>query len=126
MPRMSIKRAWGNGLQNLAELAEAFDVSQVAMGIRLQNLGLVAKQPRRQVSLLGSVAIQATAEPATARPRRSRHRYRLPSIPTPSCRHLQPQSLPAASHGRVSSAKMDALHWDFAPVVQGGQTWQSI
>ena len=129
MPRMSIKRAWGNGLQNLAQLAEAFDVSQVAMGIRLQNLGLVAKQPRRQVSLLGSAAVQATRDATQGRrapSRRSRHRNRLRGIPTTSYHQLQPQSLPAAPHGHVPSAKMDGLHWDLAPLIQGGQTWQSI
>lgn len=46
MPRAWVKRLWGEGIQDLSLLARHFDVSQAAMHIRLQNLGLVEPQPR--------------------------------------------------------------------------------
>ncbi len=40
MPRHWVKRAWGNGLQRLPDLAEHFGVSQAAASVRLQQIGL--------------------------------------------------------------------------------------
>ncbi len=40
MPRMWVKRAWGEGHQSLSELAELFQVSAPAMSRRLAALGL--------------------------------------------------------------------------------------
>ena len=41
MPRMWVKRAWTSGTQDVADLAELFDVSTDAARIRLQQIGLV-------------------------------------------------------------------------------------
>lgn len=40
MPRMWVKRAWFGGMQDLAELARHFEVSERAMSLRLSYLGL--------------------------------------------------------------------------------------
>jgi len=40
MPTNLLKRAWGRGLQNPRTLAQVFEVSEEAMRIRLDNLGL--------------------------------------------------------------------------------------
>lgn len=41
MPRLAVKRAWCSGIQNRAELADLFEVSEEAMWIRLVKLGLL-------------------------------------------------------------------------------------
>jgi len=53
MPRPSVKQAWGNGIQDINELAEVFAVSEQAMRVRLVKLGLIdgtrhdCRRPRR-------------------------------------------------------------------------------
>jgi len=44
MPRMLVKRAWVSGPQDQAALAARFNVSEAAMAVRLQQIGLV--EPR--------------------------------------------------------------------------------
>lgn len=46
MPRRFVERAWQDGFTDLAALAEHFGVSQPAMALRLQHLGLRETQPR--------------------------------------------------------------------------------
>lgn len=46
MPRPWVKRAWGNGIHDQATLAALFDVSEAAMSVRLQQIGLV--EPRKR------------------------------------------------------------------------------
>lgn len=46
MPRPWVKRAWASGIQELPELATAFNVSQAAMSVRLQQIGLAEPTPR--------------------------------------------------------------------------------
>lgn len=40
VPRRDLKRAWGNGLQRIADLASHFGVSEQAMTVRLDQTGL--------------------------------------------------------------------------------------
>ncbi|GAA5126135.1 ImmA/IrrE family metallo-endopeptidase [Haloechinothrix salitolerans] len=40
MPRNWLKRAWSNGVQDQAALAAMFNVSEAAMAVRLQQIGL--------------------------------------------------------------------------------------
>lgn len=40
MPRAWLKRAWASGQQDVRQLAGAFDVSQMAMRVRLMQIGL--------------------------------------------------------------------------------------
>jgi Zn-dependent peptidase ImmA (M78 family) len=44
MPRMVVKRAWGNGIQDIDALAGLFKVSATAMQIRLDYLGLTDEE----------------------------------------------------------------------------------
>jgi Zn-dependent peptidase ImmA (M78 family) len=46
MPRPWVKRAYCGGLQSLPALAKAFHVSQAAMTVRLNQIGLTPPQPR--------------------------------------------------------------------------------
>jgi Zn-dependent peptidase ImmA (M78 family) len=46
MPRIWVKRAWGDGINDQRALAALFDVSATAMSIRLEQLGL--STPRRR------------------------------------------------------------------------------
>ena len=46
MPRRWVKRDWGNGIQNLDRLARRYNVSRVAMGVRLAELKLIGPTPR--------------------------------------------------------------------------------
>lgn len=46
MPRPWVKRAFAGGLQRLPDLAAAFGVSQIAMQVRLNQIGLTEPQPR--------------------------------------------------------------------------------
>lgn len=41
VPRRLLKRAWGNGIQDASELAQLFEVSEQAVGVRLRQTGLV-------------------------------------------------------------------------------------
>lgn len=73
MPRPWVKRAWGSGLQDLADLARHFEVSQAAMLIRLQALGLVEPTPRC-VPAIGRVAVDGRTRPANRLPSRWQRR----------------------------------------------------
>jgi hypothetical protein len=46
MPRMWVKRAWTNGIQDMASLAGLFMVSEDAIRVRLTYLGLLDDDPR--------------------------------------------------------------------------------
>lgn len=46
IPRMWLKRDWGHGIQRLPDLAARYEVSQVAMHVRLMQIGLVEAQRR--------------------------------------------------------------------------------
>ncbi len=46
MPKRWVKRLWGEGVHDLAALANAFDVSQVAMRRRLEEIGLIERRQR--------------------------------------------------------------------------------
>ncbi len=41
MPKRILKRAWGDGIQRVSDLAELFDVSERAMQVRLGQIGLL-------------------------------------------------------------------------------------
>ncbi len=69
MPRPWVKRLWGEGTQELRLLAAHFDVSQQAMLIRLQHLGLMRPLPRC-VPAIGRVALAGTPLPNRHQPRR--------------------------------------------------------
>ncbi|HVE45144.1 MAG TPA: ImmA/IrrE family metallo-endopeptidase [Acidimicrobiales bacterium] len=72
MPKPWVKRLWGQGVQDLAGLAWRFEVSQQAMLIRLQYLGLVDPLPRCvSWQHLGTVAVRGVRQPSR---RRSYHR----------------------------------------------------
>lgn len=47
MPRMWVKRAYSNGIQEVAALAGLFNVSEEAMHIRLVFLGIIDEEPQR-------------------------------------------------------------------------------
>jgi len=46
MPKRLVKRAWGNGIQATPDLAQAFDVSEPAIRVRLAQLGLTESTQR--------------------------------------------------------------------------------
>jgi predicted transcriptional regulator len=46
MPRPWVKRAYCGGIQNIAQLASTFDVSQPAMQVRLSAIGMIDRAPR--------------------------------------------------------------------------------
>lgn len=46
MPKRLMLRAWGNGIQRLDRLAWHFEVSTMAISVRLAQLGLVESTPR--------------------------------------------------------------------------------
>lgn len=50
MPRAWVKRAWGQGIQDEAELAQLFHVSREAMRYRLRSLGLTEAPKRHEVA----------------------------------------------------------------------------
>ena len=67
MPRVWLKRLWAEGHQDVADLAWRFDVSQEAMRIRLQVIGLLEPRPRHgEVTQLGRLAVRQ-AQRTTAR-----------------------------------------------------------
>lgn len=75
MPKTWVKQLWGQGVQDLAGLAWQFEVSQQAMLIRLQNLGLVEPLPRHAATQrLGAVAVRGSGSS-------SRTRWRYPTTP---------------------------------------------
>ena len=68
MPRNWLKRAWANGVQDQAALAAMFDVSEAAMAIRLQQIGLTeprARQAHFKSRLPRSVASYFREAPVT-------------------------------------------------------------
>lgn len=72
MPKAQVKQLWSQGVQEVAHLAWRFEVSQQAMLIRLQVLGLVDAAPRCvTVHRLGSVAVRGARKPHHHRNRRS-------------------------------------------------------
>lgn len=79
MPRSWVKRLWGEGVQDLGLLAQHFDVSQQAMLIRLQYLGLVDPLPRC-LSAVGRVAV--TGSVRTSRQRTAQEPSRRPTSVT--------------------------------------------
>ncbi|MBV9383366.1 MAG: ImmA/IrrE family metallo-endopeptidase [Streptosporangiaceae bacterium] len=46
MPRNWLKQAWASGIQDQATLAAMFDVSEAAMAVRLQQIGLIEPRAR--------------------------------------------------------------------------------
>jgi Zn-dependent peptidase ImmA (M78 family) len=50
MPRRYVKRVWGEGMQTLAALSQHFGVSERAVSLRLQHLGLRSPVPRHAPS----------------------------------------------------------------------------
>lgn len=74
MPKSWVKKLWGGGVQDISDLAWRFEVSQQAMLIRLQALGLVEPIRRHAiVHRLGGVAVH----PKAAQSRRSRPNTKL-------------------------------------------------
>ncbi len=53
MPRRYVKRVWGEGMQSLAALSNHFGVSERALALRLQHLGLRAPLARHQAGTTG-------------------------------------------------------------------------
>lgn len=51
MPRRWVKRAWGNGIQDVNRLARMFEVSREAMRYRLRALGLLEPITRCEVGV---------------------------------------------------------------------------
>jgi len=82
MPRAWVKRLWGQGIQDLPVLSSYFDVSQQAMLIRLQALGLSEPLPRcvrtvvgfGRMAISGSTASIAVATVASGDPGKPRRR----------------------------------------------------
>lgn len=71
MPKAWVKSLWGQGVQDLAGLSWRFEVSQQAMLIRLQVLGLAEPIPRHAARhRLGAVAVRGTGRSSTRRRRR--------------------------------------------------------
>lgn len=48
VPKQALKRAWGNGVQRIADLAAHFGVSEQAITVRLDQTGLNAVDPAPQ------------------------------------------------------------------------------
>lgn len=70
MPKPLVKRVWGQGIQDLRGLAWRFEVSQQAMLIRLQVLGLVDPLPRHATTFrLGTISVRGSGRSATRRRR---------------------------------------------------------
>jgi Zn-dependent peptidase ImmA (M78 family) len=92
MPKAWVKSLWCRGVQDLSGLAWRFAVSQAAMLIRLQNLGLVDRLPRHAIShRLGAVAVRSPGRSPASR-RRSPDapgRYRRLACPDLSSHLLQ-------------------------------------
>jgi Zn-dependent peptidase ImmA (M78 family) len=61
MPKRILKRAWGDGIQHITDLAEIFDVSERAMQVRLRQVGLLTATDRyeRARSALGKRYVRA-------------------------------------------------------------------
>jgi Zn-dependent peptidase ImmA (M78 family) len=61
VPKRILKRAWGDGIQRLADLAELFDVSEPAMQVRLGQVGLLQAndQDERERTILPQRYVRA-------------------------------------------------------------------
>lgn len=69
MPKIWVKRLWARGVQDVSALAWRFEVSQQAMLIRLQVLGLVEPQPRcLNAQRMGSLAVRAAKNSPIRKP----------------------------------------------------------
>ena len=78
MPRPWLKSTYANGLQHLPELARRFDVSQAAMQVRLNQIGMTDPVPRcgrptsdwpiRAIRSGGEALYQRAASPTFAAP----------------------------------------------------------
>ena len=71
MPKRLVKRYYCSGVNRLSELAEMFEVSEQALHVRLQALGLLPRPDRarmvcRPSSRAGVVGITASATPGSA------------------------------------------------------------
>lgn len=89
MPKKWIKRAWSQGMQNVATLAWYFEVSPQAMQIRLQTLGLTMPVPRcANAQRLGAPIVRA------AQNQRVRRYYRYARISVGSSWLPAPIELP--------------------------------
>jgi Zn-dependent peptidase ImmA (M78 family) len=89
MPKVQVRHLWYQGVQNLPSLAWHFEVSQQAMLIRLQNLGLVEPIPRHAAAhRLGTIAVRGSRRFPDARhrrgPRPQYHRLTRPHLAMPS------------------------------------------
>lgn len=95
MPKIQVKRLWGQGVQDLSGLAWRFEVSQQAMLIRLQHLGLVESVPRHVAAFrVGTIAVRASARRPDIH-RRSRnerlyHRFARPRLPLLTLQGVSP------------------------------------
>lgn len=67
MPKREVKSAWGDGVQQLVDLARLFQVSPAAMARRLQHLGLRSVE-RRDVRQVSAPAKQQTRYYRTSTP----------------------------------------------------------
>lgn len=74
MPKRWVKRLWGEGVRDLAVLADVFDVSQIAMRRRLESIGLIDRQARS----LDRASSPTWAPPTRRRPNRSFYRASRP------------------------------------------------
>ena len=61
MPKPLVKRYWYAGTRNVTVLAWRFQVSQQAMQIRLETLGLIERQPRPRYSTTSAYRVGRTA-----------------------------------------------------------------
>lgn len=92
MPKAWVKSLWGQGVQDLRGLAWRFEVSQQAMLIRLQVLGLVKPLPRHATTFrLGTIAVRGSGRTSTRRHRRpiTGPRYHRTARPPLTLRTLQ-------------------------------------
>jgi Zn-dependent peptidase ImmA (M78 family) len=90
MPKLLVKRHFCGGVTDLHELADLFDVSERAMEVRLEALGLRAAEPSR--SFLQLKAVQTPLGFTCTRGRNSRqaHEYRtIETITTEDIRSVR-------------------------------------
>ena len=88
MPKRWVTQAWYAGHQDLGELAWLFEVSQQAMLIRLQTLGLIEPIPRcRTIQSLGAQTVRAAQQ--------TDRRVRYVPMTQPTYRYLRRHSRPA-------------------------------
>lgn len=92
MPKSWVKKLWGEGHQDLAKLAWHFEVSQQAMLIRLQHIGLVEALPRCiSWHRIGSAAVRGSL-PGKHRSLKNRPSVRISGLPRYQRSHLSAQS----------------------------------